>query len=349
MNFASDNWAGVAEPIAAALAAAGRGFAPAYGADEVTAEVETALAELFEHQVAMFLVPTGTAANALSLTMIARPGGLVFCHSDAHINTDEGGATEFLADLKLIGLPGVAGKLPPETLATAIERYPADPGRHGQPVALSLTNLTEFGTAYTPDEVAALATLARRAGLPVHMDGARFANAVAGLGVTPADLTWKAGVDMLSFGGTKNGCWQAEAVIVFDPVRAADFAFIRKRAGHVVSKHRFIAAQMSAYLKDGLWLELAGHANAMAGRLRQGIETAGGRLAADFVGNEVFAVLPRAALASARAAGATFYEWTADAMPIDQRPGDDEEIIRLVTSFATPPDDVDRFLESIDS
>ncbi len=347
MNFASDNWAGAAAPIAAALAEIGHEPAPAYGGDDITRDVETALSELFEHEVAAFLVPTGTAANALGLTALARPGGLVFCHDEAHINTDEGGATEFLTDLKLIGLAGEDGKLTPESLAAAIDRYPPDPGRHGQPVVLSLTNLTEFGTGYTPSEVAVLADQAHQVGLAVHLDGARFANAVLGLSASPADLTWKAGVDVLSFGGTKNGCWQAEAVVFFDTARAIDFAFIRKRAGHVVSKHRFIAAQMKAYLEADLWLRLAGHANHMADRLREGIVATGGRLPADFVGNETFAILPRTAIAAARAAGATFYEWTADSVAPAKRPSADEEIIRLVTSFATTSEDVDRFLSAI--
>lgn len=347
MNFASDNWAGIAEPIAAALAESAEGPAPAYGGDRLTREVEAAFSALFERDVAVFLVATGTAANTLGLSALSRPGGLVFCHRDAHINTDEGAAGEFLTALKLIGLSGEGGKVSPETLAAAIDRYPPDPGRHGQPVAVSLSNLTEYGTAYRPDEVAALSALARGAGLGVHMDGARFGNAVAGLGVSPAELTWKAGVDILSFGGTKGGCWMAEAIVFFDTDRAVDFAYIRKRAGHTISKHRFIAAQFRAYLESGLWLQLAAHANAMAGRLGDGIRAAGGRLAWPGAGNEVFAILPRAVLARAKEAGATFHEWEAEWVPEANRPGPDETIVRLVTSFATDAGEVDAFLAAL--
>lgn len=343
MNFASDNWAGAAGPVAAALAEVG-GIAPAYGGDALTREAEEAFARLFEREVAVFFVATGTAANSLALSALAKPGGLVLCHSDAHINTDEGGAAEFLADLKLIGLDGFGGKVSTEALAAATRRYAADPGRHGQPVAFSLSQLTEFGAAYAPEEIAALAATAKEAGLAVHMDGARFGNAVAGLGVSPAELTWKAGVDVLSFGGTKGGCWMAEAVVFFDTAKAEQFAYIRKRAGHAISKSRFISAQFAAFLKDNLWLDLASHANRMAERLAEGIVAAGGRLAWERGGNEVFAILPRAGIAKAREAGARFYDWTADDVPPERRPGPDEDIIRLVASFATAEADVEAFV-----
>lgn len=347
MNFASDNWAGIAEPIAEALAAAAAGPAPAYGGDALTKAVERRFSDLFEREVAVFLVATGTAANTLGLSSLARPGGLVFCHKEAHINTDEGAASEFLTSLKLIGLDGANGKLTPESLAAAIDRYPPDPGRHGRPVALSLSNLTEYGTAYSPDEVTLLAALARKAGLGVHMDGARFGNAVAGLGVSPAELTWKAGVDVLSFGGTKGGCWLAEAIVFFDPNQAADFAYIRKRAGHTISKQRFIAAQFQAYLGDDLWLRLAANANAMAQQLGEGIAAAGGRLAWPPAGNELFAILPKAVLAKARAAGATFYEWEPDWLPEAERPAAEESIIRLVASYATTGEEIEAFLATL--
>ncbi len=303
MNFASDNWAGVAPPITAALAEEAGRTAPSYGGDPLTAEVEAAFTRVFEHEVAVFFVATGTAANALALSAFARPGGLVFCHAESHANTDEGGAAEFLGDLKLIGLAGPAAKIAPAELAAAAASYAPNPNRHGQPVALSLSQLTELGAAYRAAEIAALAAIARRAGLAVHVDGARFGNAVAATGATPAELTWKAGVDALSFGGTKGGCWQAEAVIFFDPGRAREFRYIRKRSGHLLSKSRFVAAQFKAYLEGGLWLTLAANANAMAGRLAVGIAAAGGRLGWPADGNEVFAILPRATIARLEAAG----------------------------------------------
>lgn len=347
MNFASDNWAGVADPIAEAIAEARHGAAPAYGGDELTKRAERAFSDVFEHEVAVFFVTTGTAANTLALTSLAKPGGLVLCHEDAHINTDEAGAAEFLADLKLIALKGQAGKVSPETLSAAIDRYPPDPGRYGQPVAVSLSNLTESGTTYSAADVEALSELAKGTGLYVHMDGARFGNAVAGLGATPAELTWKAGVDILSFGGTKNGCWLAEAVVFFDPAMAAQFAYIRKRAGHLISKQRFVAVQFEAYLKDGLWLDLAGRANRMAAKLAEGVTAAGGRLAWPVDGNEVFAILPEAALKRARSAGARFYEWTAERLPPAEQPADGEEIVRLVASFATTEDEITHFLKAL--
>ncbi len=347
MNFASDNWAGAAGPIAAALAEVG-GTSPAYGGDAATRAAEEAFARVFERDVAVFFVATGTAANSLALSALAKPGGLVLCHSDAHINTDEGGAAEFLADLKLIGLDGVGGKVSTATLSDAIRRYAADPGRHGQPVAFSLSQLTEFGAAYSTDEIAALAPMAKESGLAVHMDGARFGNAVAGLGVSPADVTWKAGVDVMSFGGTKGGCWMAEAVIFFDKTKAEQFPYIRKRAGHLISKSRFIATQFAS-LPEGQSLVGSGRQAPTRWRsdLTDGIIAAGGRLAWERGGNEVFAILPRASLARAREAGARFYEWSARDLPPEQRPRADEDIVRLVTSFATEASEVDSFLAAL--
>lgn len=344
MNFASDNRAGVAGEIADAISEVAHESAAPYGADDLTAEVGRTFSELFERDVAVFFATTGTAANVMALSTMARPGGLVFCHDEAHINTDEGGAAEFISDLKLIGLDGAAGKISPEVLAEALKRFPPNPIRYGQPVAVSLSNLTESGTAYDPEEVTALSAIAHSAGLGVHMDGSRFGNALVGLGVTPAELTWKAGVDILSFGGTKNGCWLAEAVVFFDPAKASDFEFIRKRAGHLISKQRFIATQFAAYLRQGLWLELAGHANRMARQLEEGIVAAGGRVAWPVDGNEIFAVLPKSAIARAHEAGAAFYEWDAASGLAAASPGADEAMVRLVTNFSTRKEEVAAFL-----
>lgn len=339
MNFASDNWAGCAPEIAAAISAESNRTAPAYGADALTKSVEAKFGEIFERDVAVFFVPTGTAANALSLAALARPAGIAFVHREGHANTDECGAPEYLGDLKLVGLDGPGAKIGRTSLAAALQRYAPNPGRHGQPVALSLSQLTECGTAYSVPETAALTALAHAAGLGVHLDGARFANAVEGLGMSPAEMSWKAGVDVMSFGGTKGGCWQAEAVIFFDPAKARDFPYLRKRSGHAVSKARFVAAQFAAYLDDGLWLRLAGHANRSAASLAAGIEAAGGRLAWPTDGNEVFAILPNAAIAALRGAGAKLYEWESDDVPL----GGDEGLIRLVCSFATSAEEIGRF------
>lgn len=349
MIFASDNWTGASPQVAEALLVAAGGYAPAYGGDPLSADVAATMSRLFECEVSVFFVGTGTAANALSLAHVARPAGVIFCHSTAHITTDEAGAPEFLSGgSRLHGIPGAKGKVTADALETAIALYPPEAVFHGQPASVSISQLTEAGTAYSVDEVAAIAAVARRAGLPLHMDGARFANAVVGLGVAPADITWRAGVDMLSFGGSKNGCFAAEAVIFFDPEKARGFDFQRKRSGHVFSKSRFIAAQFAAYLARDHWLDLARHANGMAKRLAEGIEAAGeARLALHPDGNEVFAYLSRDADQRLKSAGALYYPWPAGGLGVAE-PGEDEVLVRLVTSFRTAIGEIDQFVGLID-
>ncbi|HEU4405341.1 MAG TPA: beta-eliminating lyase-related protein [Polyangiaceae bacterium] len=345
MRFASDNWAGASDAVIEALSAAARRGGPAYGGDPLTRAVEARFAEVFEREVAVFFVTTGTAANALALSAYARPGGVVFCHRGAHIAVDEAGATEFFGGgMKLALLEGVGGKIGPDALAEAMARLPEGVVHHGQPAAVSVTQLTELGAAYRPDEIAALARVAKGRGAALHMDGARFAGAVAGLGVSPADCTWRAGVDVLSFGGTKNGCVAAEAVIFFDPSRARDFGFARQRAGQGVSKAWFLAAQFDAYLREGHWLELARRANAAAARLAAAVEASPrARLALEPAANELFVVLPTALDAELRAAGAVYHPWTLEGLPAEGRPGEGEVLVRLVTSFQTTTDEVDGF------
>ena len=276
MNFASDNAAGVAPEILAAIARANDGAALAYGRDDWTKRVERRFAELFEREVAVFLVPTGTAANALALAHLTPPWGAVLCHAESHIATDECGAPEFFGGgIKLIGLPGAGGKIAPETLQDALEHGQWGGPHHVSPSVLSLSQVTEAGTIYRPHELRRLAEIAHGRGLAVHLDGARLANALARMNASPAEATWQAGIDALSFGATKNGALAAEAVVFFDPARGANMQERRKRGGHLVSKHRFIAAQMEAYLADGLWLRLARHANAMADRLAERLSAAG--------------------------------------------------------------------------
>jgi threonine aldolase len=345
MIFASDNWAGASEKIVAALAEAAKHGGPAYGGDKLTAAVEERFSDLFEREVAVFLVASGTAANALALSAFARPGGVVLAHRDAHILVDEAGATElFSGGNKVVGLDGVVGKLTPETLFAALSHMPERVVHHGQPVAVSLTQITEFGAVYRPEEIAALSRVAKTRGLAVHMDGARFAGAVAGTGLPPSVITWRAGVDVLSFGGTKNGCMAAEAVVFFDPAHARDFPFARQRAGQGFSKNWFIAAQLAAYLDQDHWLELARHANRMAKRLAKAIAaSASARLALAPDANEIFAILTSSTDAKLRAGGAVYYPWPADSLPEESRPGPDETMVRLVTSFQTTEADVDRF------
>lgn len=345
MFFASDNGSGVPEAVLAALARANAGHAAGYGTDALTDRVRDRLRALFEApEAAVHLVATGTAANALALACLCPPWAAVFAHADAHAVVDECGAPEFYtAGARMVGVAGAHGRLSPEGLAAAI----AATGRVGvhslQPGAVSLTNATEAGTVYAPAEVAALAGLAHAAGLPVHMDGARFANALATLGCSPAELTWKAGVDVLCFGGTKNGLMGVEAVILFDPARAWEFELRRKRGGHLVSKHRFLAAQMDAWLDDDLWLRLARQANAMAARLAAGLaRVPAARLVHPRQANAVFAAWPRAAHRRAQAAGARYYLWPAG-QTLDG-PGDAEVSARLVASWCTAAGEVDELL-----
>ena len=344
MFFASDNWAGASDRVRAAIEASAAGFAPAYGSDDLTARVTAAMSALFEREVAVRLVPTGTAANMLSLAALAPSTGVIFAHAQAHVIHDECGAVELATGgARLHGLAGVGGKVTVAALEAALAEVPRHP-RFRQPAALSLTQATECGTLYAPGEIAALTAVARAKGLGVHMDGARFANAVAGLGVSPAEITWKAGIDVLSFGGTKNGALMAEAVVFFDPRDLFAFDQLRQRVGHGVSKLRPLAAQFLALLEDGHWLDLARHTNAMAARLSAGLIAIGGRLAWPTQANEVFAILPRTVIARLEARGAAFYEWPALNLPAGERVGADEAMIRLVCSFATTPEDVDRLI-----
>jgi threonine aldolase len=345
MIFASDNWAGASEKVVAALVEAARRGGPAYGADDLSVLAQDVFSEIFEREVVVFFVASGTAANALALSAYSRPGGIVFAHRDAHILVDEAGATEFFSGgNKIVGLDAVAGKIAPEKLFDALGRLPENATHHGQPVAVSLTEITEYGAAYRPDEIAAVARVARTRGLAVHMDGARFAGAVASLGVAPADITWRAGVDVLSFGGTKNGCLAAEAVVFFDPADARDFAFARQRAGQGYSKNWFIAAQLVAYLADDHWLDLARHANRMAARLAAAIEnTPSARLAIKPDANEIFAVLKNSTDAALRQAGAVYNAWATTGLPEKIRPARGETLVRLVTSYQTTDAEIDRF------
>lgn len=335
MNFSSDNVAGIAPEILAALAAANGGRQPSYGADPITARVERRLAEMFEHEVAVFPVATGTAANALALATLIPPWGVVYCHAEAHVVVDECGAPEFYAaGAKLTGIAAPHGKIGVDDLAPLL---PGGQGvvHHMQPAAISLTQASEAGTVYRAEEIAAIADLARRHGLGLHVDGARFANAIAHLGCAPADITWRAGVDVLSFGATKNGAAAAEAVIFFDPAKAADFAFRRKRGGHLFSKMRFLSAQLDAYLADDLWLRNARHANVMATRLADGLRRIPGvALRHEVEANELFVEMPNSLIEALFAKGFHFYRWD----------GPQGNCVRLVTAFDTVQEDVDAFL-----
>ncbi len=338
MIFASDNWAGATDAVVEALDRANGGYAPGYGDDPLTLQVTRTFCEIFEREVEVFFVASGTAANTISMTALARPSGLVFCTAQAHMHTDEFNAPEFFTGMKLMPIDTNDGLMAPEDLEAALARLPK--GHTGPPVVLTLTNASEYGTVYSADDVAALSAVAKANGMAVHVDGARFANALAATGASPAELTWRAGVDIMSFGGTKNGCWAAEAVVVFEPGSLPHLSNVRQRAGHGLSKQRFIAAQFEGYFANGGWLKTAAHANTMAARLTAGIlRSNAARLIWQGTANELFPVISSAKAAELRAAGAVFHSWeTLD---------DGTERIRLVTSFLTTAEDVDRFLETL--
>lgn len=341
MFFTSDNASGAAPEIIAAIARANDGFARSYGADPLMAHVTQKLRDTFEApEAAVYLVATGTVANALALAIHCQPWAAVFAHTDAHIAQDECGAPEFYTNgAKLVGVPGAHGKMTADALAQSLARI-GDSGVHGvQRGMVSITNVTEAGTVYTPAEIAALTAEARAFGLPCHLDGARFANALVATDATAAEMTWKSGIDVVSFGGTKNGCLGVEAVVIFDPAKAWEFELRRKRGGHLFSKHRFLSAQMDAYLTDDLWLRLASHANQMGARLAAGITALpGATLQHPAQANMLFPEWQIGTHDRAEAQGAAYYR-----MPAPEG----REAARLVASWSTSESDVDDLLAAL--
>jgi len=347
MNFTSDNSYGAAPEIIEAMARANDGALGSYGADPLAGRVEERLRAIFETDLKVFLVTTGTAANALSLASVSPPWGTVFCHREAHIAEDECGAPEFFGGgLTLRHLPGADAKIDPDALVESIAECGARGVHQTQPAALSITNLTEKGALYSPDEIAILSQTAHAANCTVHLDGTRFANAVVASEATPADLSWRAGVDILCLGATKNGALAAEAVIFFDPERQAaaisSFEFRRKRGGHLVSKGRLLSAQMDAWLEDDFWLNRAAHSNAMGQRLAAGLRGAAGvEITNEPAANILFVRLPLAIHRTLRAARAGYYLEPAS----QSEEGDGTGVCaRLVCSPSTTPDSVDAFV-----
>jgi threonine aldolase len=347
LNFASDNVMGASAPVLDALVHANAGSLSAYGSDTITREVEESFAAVFERRAAMFLVATGTAANALAIAAMTTPWGLCVCHEEAHVIDDECGAPEFFSHgAKLMGVPGVGGKLEPAALDAALDRLP-NHEKQMPAQALSISQATEAGLVYGLDEIEALSVVCRRRGLKLHMDGARFANALVRLDATPAEMTWRRGVDILSFGATKNGCLAAEAIMVFDEALAETLRFRRKRSGHTLSKGRLLSAQFRGYLRGGHWLDNARHANRMATDLSAGLASLPGvRIAWPTEANEVFAILPARLDAALRRAGASYHPWASGSLPPDVTLGPDEVLVRLVTSFATDPEAVRTLVEA---
>jgi len=333
-TFASDNTAGLTPEALAGLQAANRGTAAAYGDDPWSARAKALIAEVFATECDVHFVFNGTAANTLALTHGLRSYHSIVCHDAAHVACDECGAPEYFGGHKVLSLPGARAKLDPATLAPALRRG------HGvhfpKPGALTLTQATEWGTLYTPEEIRPLAALAREHGMVLHMDGARFANAAAAahpLGLTPAELTWRAGVDVLSFGGTKNGMLNAEAVVFFNRGLAHDFAYRVKQGGQLASKQRFAAAQWCAMLEDGAWLRHAAQANATARRLADGIRTLpGAALVVEPAANSVFVRLAPGVAERLEHRGWVFHRFIG------------EDGYRFMCAWDTPPERVAKLL-----
>ncbi len=332
-TFTSDNISSACPEVMEALAKANEANSPSYGEDPWTHDLAARLGEIFETPVTVFPVTTGTAANALALSTLTPAFGKIFCHELAHINTDECGAPElFTGGAKLIDMPGANGRITAQALEETI--YGAGNVHHAQPASVSITQACESGTVYSIEEIEAIAAVAHSHNLSMHMDGARFANALVTLGVTPAQMTWQAGIDVLSFGGTKNGCLAAEAVVFFKPELVGDFAFLQKRAGQLLSKSRFISSQFAGYLADDVWMRNARQANLMAQRLSKGLaDLPGLELAYPTQSNEVFVVMSAALIDRLSATGLVINDEELDG-----------KAVRFVAAWNTSESEVDALL-----
>lgn len=332
MNFASDNVAGAHPALLQALADINDQALNSYGDDPYNAQVEQECRRIFEHDsLKTVLVTTGSGANALALATMTPAWGAIYCHRTSHIVVDEANAVQAAtAGARLVTLEGDQGKIDPDALRDAI--FGKGVIHHPQPAALSLTQMNEYGVTYTLDELSELTAIAREHNLKVHMDGARFGNAIVGLNVSPADMTWRIGVDMLVFGATKNGALAGEIIVCFNPDAAEELEFRRKRAGHLCSKMRILSAPLAAYLQDDLWLENARHANRMAQRLAAGLAPVDGiDLCRQPSGNQLFMAMDPALKTKLLDAGAYFEDW----------PDDGPTAVRMVTAFNTLETDVD--------
>ncbi|MEK9596478.1 MAG: beta-eliminating lyase-related protein [Rhodospirillaceae bacterium] len=340
VNFASDNASGAAPEVLEAVFAANDGRTMPYGNDHHTEATSRRLAEVFECALTAFPVATGTAANALALATVTPSHGSVLCHRHAHIEVSECGAPEFFSGGgKLALLDGADGRIDAASLAASLAT--AGGSVHSvQPAAVSITQLTEAGTTYSVDQIHAICEVAHDHGLVVHMDGARFANAVVSLGVTPAEMTWKLGVDVLSFGATKNGALSAEAVIFFNRQHVDSFEFKRKRSGHLFSKMRLLSAQLNGYLENDNWLRYAAAANAAAARIVDGIANLPGVTIKHQVdGNQLFLLLSPGVLKALLDDGFQFYQRGTDS--------DGRVHARVVTPFTTTIEETDRFVAAV--
>ena len=348
MNFGSDNATGASPAVIDAIRAANSGITSGYGADEWSEKARARLANVFECDLEAFFVATGTAANTLALAGLVKPWEAVLCHAESHIANDESTAPEFMTGgARLIPIAAGHGKLEREDLEGYFQRAGTLVPHNSRAGALSLTQSSELGLVYTPDEINALTNVAKEHKVRVHMDGARFANAVAAIGCSPAELSWRAGIDVLCLGATKCGALAAEAVIFFDQTLAEGFIHRRKRTGHLLSKGRFFGAQFDGWLKDDHWLDLAKNANAMAGMLASELQKLPKvRMAWPVQANELFAVIPRSMHEHLSEAGAVYYEWPETGLAAHDQLEEDEVLVRLVTSFETHPDEIESFLRA---
>jgi len=342
MSFGSDNWAGAADWVMAVLAEANDGQAPAYGGDAWTARAEAAIGQWFEHDVAVMFVATGTAANSLSLAIYSKPGGAVISHVDAHLARDEAGAPQLFAPgTQLDTMDGAHGRIAPADLAARLACYKPGDVHFGRPTVVSITNVNEIGQCYGPAEVAEIAAVARTSDCALHMDGARFANALAFTGASPADLTWRAGVDIMSLGFTKTGGWAAEAIVMFDPSMREDAGYRQMQAAQLFSKNRFASAQFVALLQDGHVMELAGHANRMAEQIALVIDTSDRAvLVLPPQSNEVFAYVSPEGAARIKAAGIAYAPYRFRSAFLPAPPQEDWTLCRFVANFRTRDEEI---------
>ena len=333
VKFASDNVAGACPEVLDAIIKANEGDSTPYGNDQISTELQDKFSEIFEKEVVVYPTASGTAANALALSTMTPSFGNIYCHKLSHINTDECGAPEFYTGGgKLVTLQGVKGKITADELDEAISGKGIV--HHTQPSSVSITQVCETGEVYQLDEIKKISDVAHNHNLNMHMDGARFANALVSLDVTPAEMTWKSGIDVLSFGATKNGCIAAEAIIFFKKNLVGNVAFLMKRAGHLLSKMRFVSAQLDAYITNDVWLKNARHANKMGKRLSEGLNNYSDiNLSYPTEANEIFATFPRNKIDNLNSEGYTINEdeW-------------DGKAVRLVTAWNTKDNDVDEFL-----
>ena len=342
MFFASDNSGPVHPKIMARMAKGNEGYAPSYGNDSTMDEVRKALRSRFEApQAAVYLVATGTAANVLALACYCQPWQTIFCAKTAHIEEDECNGPEFYTGGAKLSLIDTDDKMTPEGLQAAIERLPKGDVHASQAGPVSIAQVTERGSVHSLAELHALTAVAKKHDVPVHLDGARFANAMVALGCSAAEMTWKAGVDVVSFGGTKNGCMGVEAVIFFDPSKAWEFELRRKRGAHLFSKHRYLSAQMAGYLEDGLWIEMATQANTNAGYLAEGLRSASVTFLHEPQANMIFASFPRRVHHKLQEAGARYNLWHGTLE------GDPNEAVgaRLVCDWSIGKEQIEAFLD----